>query len=87
MSYNLWDRAVWLAKAVLPQPETQEVMRKWADRLWNLDHKHQAMLVMLSLGQFERVLEMLGTLRMHARAGLLLQACREFGLVSDVALA
>nr|CAD7396669.1 unnamed protein product [Timema poppensis] len=87
MSYNLWDRAVWLAKAVLPQPETQEVMRKWADRLWTLDHKHQAMLVMLSLGQFERVLEMLGTLRLHARAGLLLQACREFGLVSDGALA
>nr|CAD7432286.1 unnamed protein product [Timema monikensis] len=87
MSYNLWDRAVWLAKAVLPQPETQEVMRKWADRLWTLDHKHQAILVMLSLGQFERVLEMLGTLRLHARAGLLLQACREFGLVSDVALA
>lgn len=34
LSYNLWEAAVWLAKSVLPTPETHEVMRKWADHLW-----------------------------------------------------
>jgi hypothetical protein len=34
LSYSLWEAAVWLAKSVLPTPETHEVMRKWADHLW-----------------------------------------------------
>jgi hypothetical protein len=37
---------------------------------------------MLSLCQFERVLELLGTQKLHARAGLLLQACQEFEIFS-----
>jgi hypothetical protein len=32
--------------------------------------------------QFERVLELLGAQKLHARAGLLLQACQEFGIFS-----
>jgi hypothetical protein len=32
--------------------------------------------------QFERVLELLGALKLHIRAGLLLQACQEFEIFS-----
>jgi len=32
--------------------------------------------------QFERVLELLGAQKLHVRAGLLLQACQEFGIFS-----
>ncbi|KAJ4431502.1 hypothetical protein ANN_20100 [Periplaneta americana] len=75
LSYSLWEAAVWLAKSVLPTPETHEVMRKWADHLLNNGQKNKALLVMLSMCQFERVLELLGAQKLHARAGLLLQAC------------
>ncbi|XP_063221643.1 WD repeat-containing protein 11-like [Bacillus rossius redtenbacheri] len=85
VSYNMWEQAVWLAKAVLPQAETREVMRKWADRLWANDQKNKAVLVVLSLGQFDRVLEMLGVQRLHGKAALLLQACKEFGLLPAAA--
>jgi len=37
---------------------------------------------MLSMCQFERVLELLGAQKLHVRAGLLLQACQEFEIFS-----
>jgi hypothetical protein len=37
---------------------------------------------MLSLCQFERVLELLGAQKLRVRAGLLLQACQEFEIYS-----
>ncbi|XP_067012842.2 WD repeat-containing protein 11 [Anabrus simplex] len=80
LSYGLWDSAVWLAKAVLPLPDSHEVLRKWSEHLCAGGQKNKAILVTLSMGHFERVLEMLGSQRLHARAGQLLQACREFGI-------
>jgi hypothetical protein len=44
--------------------------------------KNKALLVMLSMCQFERVLELLGSQKLHAQAGLLLQACQEFEIIS-----
>lgn len=81
LSYNLWDSAVWLAKAVLPSSEMHEVMRKYADHLFATGHRNEAILVILSMGSFERLLEALGGFRLHKHAGLFLQACREFGLL------
>lgn len=40
---------------------------------------------MLSMCQFERVLELLGAQKMHILAGLLLQACQEFEIFSPAA--
>ena len=40
------------------------------------------MLVAISIHALDRVLEMLGMLRLHTRAALFLQACRELGLDS-----
>lgn len=39
LSYNLWDSAVWLAKAVLPPSEMHEVMKKFADHLLATGHR------------------------------------------------
>jgi hypothetical protein len=47
--------------------------------------KNKALLVMLSMCQFERVLELLGSQKLHAQAGLLLQACQEFEIFSPAA--
>ncbi|PSN34557.1 WD repeat-containing protein 11 [Blattella germanica] len=65
LSYNLWEAAVWLAKSVLPIAETHEVMRKWADHLVSNGQKNKALLVLLSMGQFEHVLEMLRTQKLY----------------------
>lgn len=81
LSYNLWDSAVWLAKAVLPPIEMNEVLKKYADHLFATGHRNEAILVILSMGSFERVLETLGVFRLHKHAGLFLQACREFGVL------
>ncbi|GLH00339.1 Uncharacterized protein GBIM_06748 [Gryllus bimaculatus] len=80
ISYGLWESAVWLAKSVLPLAEMHEVMRKWCEYLWAGGHKNKAILVTLSMGQFDRTLELLGMQRLHGQAGLLLQACKEFGV-------
>ena len=37
---------------------------------------------MLSMCQFELMLELLGARKLHVRAGLLLQACQEFEIFS-----
>lgn len=42
---------------------------------------------MLSMCQFERVLELLGAQKLHIRAALLLQACQEFEIFSAAARA
>lgn len=80
LSYSMWEQAVWLAKAILPQQEMQEIFRKWADHLWTSSQKNKALLVYLSLGEFPRVVELLLTLHRPVQAALLLCACREFGV-------
>ncbi|KAJ8316897.1 hypothetical protein KUTeg_004801 [Tegillarca granosa] len=60
-TYGAWDQAVWLAKATLQYSDCCEVMKRWTDHLCstNVNQKSKAVLVMLSLGQFTKVLEML----------------------------
>ena len=43
----------------------------------------KAVLVMLSLGQFTRVIEMLYSMRYFDRAALFIEACQEFGLMEQ----
>ncbi|XP_071448701.1 WD repeat-containing protein 11-like [Hetaerina americana] len=81
ISYGLWTDAVWLARAVLPPiPDARDVLCKWADHLWSSGNKSKALLVHLSLGHFERVVELLLTLGLVIRAYLLVEACKEFSI-------
>lgn len=82
-SYGLWESAVWLAKSILPFNETLEVLKKWTDHLCSVGDKELAVLVLLSLGQFEKVFELLLSLGHYARAGLFLLALQDIGLTID----
>ncbi|XP_071090050.1 WD repeat-containing protein 11-like isoform X1 [Haliotis cracherodii] len=87
-TYGNWDKAVWLAKvrtpcATLDNNECSEVMKRWADHLCGtqVNQKSKALLVLLSLGQFFKVVEMLYGMRCFDRATCFIEACLEFGVI------
>ncbi|KAK7498382.1 hypothetical protein BaRGS_00010336, partial [Batillaria attramentaria] len=79
-TYGAWDQAVWLAKSTLDFNECSEVMKRWADHLCTtqVNQKSKALLVLLSLGQFHKVVEMLYSMRCFDRAACFIEACLEF---------
>lgn len=83
-SAGRWDQAVWLAKATLSQQECLEVLKRWIDHLCSpqVNQRGKAVMVLISLGQFWKAIEMLHSFKMTERAALLLQACLEFGIIS-----
>ncbi|XP_013381759.1 WD repeat-containing protein 11 isoform X1 [Lingula anatina] len=82
-TYGEWNQAAWLAKATLNASESLEVMKRYSEHLCSaaVNHKSQAVLVMLSLRQFVKVLEMLYGQQQFDRAALFLEACLEFGII------
>uniref|UniRef100_A0A146LNG3 WD repeat-containing protein 11 n=1 Tax=Lygus hesperus TaxID=30085 RepID=A0A146LNG3_LYGHE len=76
MSYGMWESAIWLAKAILPQNEAQEVMKKFAEHLINTGCMVEALLVYISQYQFEKALEILHSNHSTYTAVLLLMACQ-----------
>ncbi|KAL5022239.1 hypothetical protein ScPMuIL_001394 [Solemya velum] len=82
-TYGAWDQAVWLAKATLNYADCCEVMKRWVDYLCGtqVNQKSKAVLVMLSLGHFVKVVEMLYSMRQFSRAACFIQSCREFGVM------
>ncbi|CAH1783668.1 unnamed protein product [Owenia fusiformis] len=83
-TYGQWYQAAWLAKSSLSYTESCEVMRRWADHLASsqVNQKSKAVLVLLSLCRFTKVIEMLYQCRHFDRAALFLEACLEFGLIT-----
>ncbi|XP_075072416.1 WD repeat-containing protein 11 [Mixophyes fleayi] len=76
-TYNEWNHAAWLAKVRLNPEECAEVMKRWVDHLCSphINQKYKAILVLLSLGCFRKVIEMLHSMRCFDRAALFLEAC------------
>ncbi|XP_069609757.1 WD repeat-containing protein 11 isoform X3 [Ranitomeya imitator] len=76
-TYNEWNHAAWLAKVRLNPEESAEVMKRWVDHLCSphINQKYKAILVLLSLGCFRKVIEMLHSMRCFDRAALFLEAC------------
>ncbi|XP_053306224.1 WD repeat-containing protein 11 [Spea bombifrons] len=76
-TYNEWNHAAWLAKVRLNSEECTEVLKRWVDHLCSpqINQKYKAILVLLSLGCFQRVIEMLHSMRCFDRAALFLEAC------------
>ncbi|KAF7253350.1 WD repeat-containing protein 11 [Varanus komodoensis] len=60
-TYGEWNRAAWLAKVRLNAEECADVLKRWVDHLCSpqINQKSKAILVLLSLGCFMRVAEML----------------------------
>ncbi|XP_028681437.2 WD repeat-containing protein 11 [Erpetoichthys calabaricus] len=82
-TYAKWTRAAWLAKVRLDFAECSEVLKRWVDHLCSpqVNQKSKAVLVLLSLGSFSRVVEMLHSMRYFDRAALFLEACLKYGVL------
>jgi len=82
-TYGRWRDAARLAKTTLPEAECVDVMRRWAEHLASpaVDRRDAAAIVLLSLGRFIGVVDLLLGVRHFTRAALFVDACREFGLL------
>nr|XP_028585907.1 WD repeat-containing protein 11 isoform X1 [Podarcis muralis] len=82
-TYGEWNRAAWLAKVRLNPEECADVFKRWVDHLCSpqINQKSKAILVLLSLGCFVRVAEMLHSMRYFDRAALFVEACLNYGTI------
>uniref|UniRef100_A0A3P8ZVB1 WD repeat-containing protein 11 n=1 Tax=Esox lucius TaxID=8010 RepID=A0A3P8ZVB1_ESOLU len=82
-TYGEWNRAAWLAKVRLNPAESSDVLKRWAEHLCSpqVNQKSKAILVLLSLGCFHKVGEMLHSMRYFDRAALFIEACLNFGVM------
>ncbi|KAJ8248191.1 hypothetical protein GJAV_G00239350, partial [Gymnothorax javanicus] len=82
-TYGEWTRAAWLAKVRLTPAESAGVLKRWAEHLCSpqVNQKSRALLVLLSLGCFQRVGEMLHSMRYFDRAALFIEACLKYGVM------
>ncbi|XP_016422640.1 WD repeat-containing protein 11 [Sinocyclocheilus rhinocerous] len=82
-TYGEWNRAAWLAKVRLSPAESSDVLKRWAEHLCSpqVNQKSKAILVLLSLGCFHKVGEMLHSMRYFDRAALFLEACLKYGVM------
>ncbi|XP_053189028.1 WD repeat-containing protein 11 [Scomber japonicus] len=82
-TYGEWNRAAWLAKVRLNPAESSDVLKRWAEHLCSpqVNQKSKAILVLLSLGCFYKVGEMLHSMRHFDRAALFIEACLKYGLM------
>uniref|UniRef100_A0A8D3DQA9 WD repeat-containing protein 11 n=1 Tax=Scophthalmus maximus TaxID=52904 RepID=A0A8D3DQA9_SCOMX len=80
-TYGEWNRAAWLAKVRLSAAEGSDVLKRWAEHLCSpqVNQKSKAILVLLSLGCFYKVGEMLHSMRHFDRAALFIEACLKYG--------
>ncbi|XP_009324305.1 PREDICTED: WD repeat-containing protein 11 [Pygoscelis adeliae] len=80
-TYGEWNRAAWLAKVRLNSEECADVLKRWVDHLCSpqVNQKSKAILVLLSLGCFTKVAEMLHSMRYFDRAALFVEACLKYG--------
>ncbi|KAG7525967.1 WD repeat-containing protein 11 [Solea senegalensis] len=82
-TYGEWNRAAWLAKVRLNPAEGSDVLKRWAEHLCSpqVNQKSKAILVLLSLGCFYKVGEMLHSMRYFDRAALFVEACLKYGVM------
>lgn len=82
-TYGEWNRASWLAKVRLNSAESSDVLKRWAEHLCSpqVNQKSKAILVLLSLGCFYKVGEMLHSMRYFDRAALFFEACLKYGVM------
>lgn len=82
-TYGEWNRAAWLAKVRLSPTEASDVLKRWAEYLCSpqVNQKSKALLVLLSLGCFKKVGEMLHSMRYFDRTALFIEACLKYGVM------
>merc|ERR1712142_18477 len=81
-TYGQWHQAIWLAKSTLEESDSAQVLRRYVDHLCsaNVNLKSYAILVLLSLEQYPRAMELMLSMRQYDRAACFAEALIEFGL-------
>jgi len=81
-TYGQWHQAIWLAKSTLCDEESAQVLKRYVDNLCsaNVNLKSYAILVLLSIEQFPRALELMLSMRQYDRAACFAEAMIEFEL-------
>uniref|UniRef100_A0A5S6QSA6 WD repeat-containing protein 11 n=1 Tax=Trichuris muris TaxID=70415 RepID=A0A5S6QSA6_TRIMR len=79
-SFGFWEESVWLAKVTLDSEACTGVLLKWADHLGSTEacQKSLALLVLLSLAQWPKVLEVLLTMKQIPTAASFVEALRAY---------
>ncbi|XP_065883318.1 WD repeat-containing protein 11-like isoform X2 [Dysidea avara] len=82
-AYGYWETAAWLAKSSLSDRDCADVFIRWADHLVSpaVNQRLKALLVLLSIGHFKRVIETLHNMRYISLAALFSEACLQFGML------
>lgn len=82
-SFGEWNTAVWLAKCTLPPQETVDILLRWSTYLATpqVNQKSQSVLILLSLREHQKVLEMLYGMRQFQLAARYLEVCEKHSLV------
>nr|CAG4643694.1 EOG090X00DN [Lepidurus arcticus] len=81
-TYGQWDDAAILAKLSLSPGTAMDIYKRWTDNLVAQKQSAMASLVLVSLGQFQKVLELCVVQRQYSKAAFLILACEESGVLA-----
>uniref|UniRef100_A0A8D8RS64 WD repeat-containing protein 11 n=2 Tax=Cacopsylla melanoneura TaxID=428564 RepID=A0A8D8RS64_9HEMI len=82
-SYGQWQDAVWLAKSILSETESVDVLKKWCHHLTTLGDWYSALLAYISIGHFESAVEILLDKQEPVLGWLLVNSCDEYDIQID----
>jgi hypothetical protein len=82
-TYGEWYLSIWLAKSTLNEKESHEVFLRWVDNLTSplVNQKTKGVLVLISMGQYYKALELLYSMRFFDLAAVFAESCLEYGLI------
>jgi len=76
-SYDRWTDAAWLAKISLGENDCGTILKRWAQFLSSTDQRMKAVNILLTLGEFDEVLQLLHSANSSDTAALFSQALQE----------
>eukprot|EP00054_Salpingoeca_dolichothecata_P029077 m.225827 g.225827 ORF g.225827 m.225827 type:complete len:1145 (-) comp26390_c0_seq9:52-3486(-) len=84
-TYGHWEKAASLAKSTLRPREAAEIILRWVEHLSSVSvaKKSQALLLLLSLGQFRKALVLLQTMGRPDLAGIFAEICLSEKKISE----
>lgn len=80
LSYGLCDAALWLAKATLTFDESLDIIKKCSAHYKNQGDWMNAVLILVSVFQWELAIELLLENKQYEKSALLLSSCRSFNV-------
>jgi len=77
--FERWEKAARLAKCILPEEQSREILTRWADYLTSNNQLMKAIGIYMSLGLFKEVIDLLHKSELDDIGALFAKACLETG--------